>query len=181
MVEKVLVGYGIDVDAVSGWINTTNRAPADVTNISRGIFGATVGTERLLKMFDHYKVSAAPFVDFSVEGTEPSLLEGPRRTFDRVLQRRQDRRFQAADVEQRHPMPDLIYEYWSHQATDARDKVYALLSLAEERDKFEVDYAETASHLACRVTEFMYPEMSFDSAADIIKEIAKYLGTSCPV
>lgn len=39
-------------------------------------------------------------------------------------------------------MPDLIYEYWSHQATDARDKVHALLSLAEERDKFEVDYAE---------------------------------------
>jgi len=56
MVKKVLVGYGIDVDAVSGWINTTNGTPADVTNISRGIFGATVVTERLLKMFDHYKV-----------------------------------------------------------------------------------------------------------------------------
>lgn len=62
MVKKVLVGYGIDVDAVSGWINTTNGTPADVTNISRGIFGATVGTDRLLKMFDHYKVKATWFI-----------------------------------------------------------------------------------------------------------------------
>ncbi len=84
-----------------------------------------------------------------------SVLEGPRSTFDRALQRRQDRTFRAVDVERRYPLPDLIYEYSSHQATYARDKIYALLSLAEDGDKFEVDYTESASHLACRVTEFI--------------------------
>jgi hypothetical protein len=62
MVKKVLVGYGIDVDAVSGWINTQNGSKADLANISRGIFGATVGTDRLLKMFDKYGIKATWFV-----------------------------------------------------------------------------------------------------------------------
>lgn len=62
MVKKVLVGYGIDVDAVAGWINTTNGSAADVANISRGVFGATVGTDRLLKMLDQYKIQATWFI-----------------------------------------------------------------------------------------------------------------------
>ncbi|KAG0645133.1 Peptidoglycan deacetylase [Hyphodiscus hymeniophilus] len=52
MVKRVLVGYGIDVDAVSGWINTKTGAPANPTDVSRGIFGATVGIDRLLKLWD---------------------------------------------------------------------------------------------------------------------------------
>ena len=62
MPKKVLVGYGIDVDAVSGWLNTTDGTPADPTNISRGIFGATVGTERLLKTLGRYGIKATWFV-----------------------------------------------------------------------------------------------------------------------
>lgn len=62
MTKKVLVGYGIDVDAVSGWINTQTGQKADVTNISRGIFGATVGTDRLLKLFDKYNIKATWFI-----------------------------------------------------------------------------------------------------------------------
>lgn len=62
MVKKVLVGYGIDVDAVSGWINTQTGQKADVTNMSRGIFGATVGVNRLLKMFEKYNIKASWFV-----------------------------------------------------------------------------------------------------------------------
>jgi Polysaccharide deacetylase len=62
MPKKVLVGYGIDVDAVSGWLNTQNGTPADVTNISRGIFGATVGTDRLLKMLDKHKIKASWYI-----------------------------------------------------------------------------------------------------------------------
>jgi peptidoglycan/xylan/chitin deacetylase (PgdA/CDA1 family) len=62
MVKKVLCGYGIDVDAVSGWINTQTGSPADITNISRGVFGATVGTDRLLKMLDKFHIKATWFV-----------------------------------------------------------------------------------------------------------------------
>lgn len=62
MGKKILVGYGIDVDAVSGWINTQSGQAADVTNISRGVFGATVGTDRLLKMFEKYNIKATWFI-----------------------------------------------------------------------------------------------------------------------
>ncbi|KAK5459821.1 hypothetical protein LTS15_003950 [Exophiala xenobiotica] len=62
MGKKVLVGYGVDVDAVSGWINTQTGLKADVTNISRGVFGATVGVDRLLKLFDKYNIKASWYV-----------------------------------------------------------------------------------------------------------------------
>ncbi|KIW89701.1 uncharacterized protein Z519_09857 [Cladophialophora bantiana CBS 173.52] len=61
MVKKVLVGYGVDVDAVSGWINTQTGQRADVTNISRGVFGATVGIDRLLALFQKYNIKATWF------------------------------------------------------------------------------------------------------------------------
>ncbi len=62
MPKQVLAGYGIDVDAVSGWLNTQNGSPADLTNISRGVFGATVGTDRLLKLLDKYNIKASWYV-----------------------------------------------------------------------------------------------------------------------
>ncbi|RDW76753.1 polysaccharide deacetylase family protein [Aspergillus mulundensis] len=62
MVKRVLVGYGIDVDAVSGWINTRDGSPANPTDVSRGIFGATVGIDRLLKLYDKYNIKATWFV-----------------------------------------------------------------------------------------------------------------------
>ena len=48
--KRVLCGCGIDVDAVSGWINTQDGSPTNATDISRGCFGGTFGTERLLKL-----------------------------------------------------------------------------------------------------------------------------------
>lgn len=62
MVKRVLVGYGIDVDAVSGWINTKDGTPANPTDVSRGVFGATVGIDRLLKLWDKYGIKTTWFV-----------------------------------------------------------------------------------------------------------------------
>ncbi|KEQ87967.1 glucose 1-dehydrogenase [Aureobasidium pullulans EXF-150] len=59
--KRVLVGYGVDVDAVSGWINTKDGTPQNGTNVSRGIFGATVGLERLLKLFNKHNIKATFF------------------------------------------------------------------------------------------------------------------------
>jgi peptidoglycan/xylan/chitin deacetylase (PgdA/CDA1 family) len=61
MPKRVLCSYGIDVDAVSGWLNTRTGAPANPTDISRGVFGATVGIDRLLKLFDKYNIKATWF------------------------------------------------------------------------------------------------------------------------
>ncbi|OAL48350.1 glucose 1-dehydrogenase [Pyrenochaeta sp. DS3sAY3a] len=62
MPKRVLCSYGIDVDAVSGWLNTKTGAPANPTDISRGIFGATVGIDRLLKLWDKYNIKTTWFV-----------------------------------------------------------------------------------------------------------------------
>ncbi|KAK4502922.1 hypothetical protein PRZ48_006349 [Zasmidium cellare] len=59
--KRVLVGYGIDVDAVANWINTCDGSPQNPTNVSRGVFGATVGIDRLLKLYDKYNIKATFF------------------------------------------------------------------------------------------------------------------------
>ncbi|KAK8171371.1 hypothetical protein BKA80DRAFT_306120 [Phyllosticta citrichinensis] len=60
--KRVLVGYGIDVDAVAHWINTGGGSAADPTNVSRGVYGAAVGVDRLLKLFDKNGIKATWFV-----------------------------------------------------------------------------------------------------------------------
>lgn len=59
--KRVLVGYGIDVDAVANWINTGDGTPQNPTNVSRGIYGATVGVDRLLKLWDKYGIKTTWF------------------------------------------------------------------------------------------------------------------------
>ncbi|KAK1073877.1 hypothetical protein LTR12_001284 [Friedmanniomyces endolithicus] len=59
--KRVLVGYGIDVDAVANWINTTTGAPQNPTNVSRGVYGATVGIDRLLALFANSNIKATFF------------------------------------------------------------------------------------------------------------------------
>jgi hypothetical protein len=78
MPKKILVGYGIDVDAVANWLNTINGTPQDVTNISRGIFGATVGVDRLLKLFDKYNIKGSWFVPAHSLESFPSQMEKVR-------------------------------------------------------------------------------------------------------
>ncbi|PGH16966.1 hypothetical protein AJ79_01350 [Helicocarpus griseus UAMH5409] len=59
--KRVLVGYGIDVDAVSNWINTGDGSPPNPINVSRGVYGATVGVDRLLKLLEKYNIKATWF------------------------------------------------------------------------------------------------------------------------
>lgn len=43
-------------------INTCSGAPAGPTDVSRGVFGATVGIDRILKLFDKYEIKGTWFV-----------------------------------------------------------------------------------------------------------------------
>jgi peptidoglycan/xylan/chitin deacetylase (PgdA/CDA1 family) len=43
-------------------INTRTGAPANPTDVSRGVFGATVGIDRLLKLWDKYNIKTTWFV-----------------------------------------------------------------------------------------------------------------------
>jgi len=61
MPKRVLCSYGIDIDAAAGWLNTKTGAPANPTDISRGVFGATIGIDRLLKLWEKYNIKATWF------------------------------------------------------------------------------------------------------------------------
>ncbi|CAG7930574.1 unnamed protein product [Penicillium olsonii] len=60
--KRVLCGYGIDLDAVSLWANTGDGTSANPSDISRGIYGATVGVDRILSFLDRHHIKATWFV-----------------------------------------------------------------------------------------------------------------------
>lgn len=85
--KRVLVSYGVDVDAVAGWLGSYGGEDS-TSDISRGLFlgthfitevdhyhvgmfAGTVGTQRLLKLFKKYNIKATWFIPgTSVEYSE---------------------------------------------------------------------------------------------------------------
>ena len=51
--KEIQVAYGIDVDAVAGWLGSYGGEDSP-DDISRGLFAGEIGTPRLLKLFDKY-------------------------------------------------------------------------------------------------------------------------------
>lgn len=59
--KRVLCGYGIDIDAVAGWLGSYGGE--DSTNdISRGMFAGTIGVRRLLKLLEKNNIKATWFI-----------------------------------------------------------------------------------------------------------------------
>ena len=46
---------------ITSRLNTKTGAPANPTDISRGVFGATIGIDRLLKLWDKYNIKTTWF------------------------------------------------------------------------------------------------------------------------
>jgi peptidoglycan/xylan/chitin deacetylase (PgdA/CDA1 family) len=61
MKKRILVAYGIDVDAVAGWLGSYEGedSPAD---ISRGLFAGEVGVPRILSLLRKYGITASWFI-----------------------------------------------------------------------------------------------------------------------
>ncbi|KAI1813868.1 polysaccharide deacetylase [Poronia punctata] len=59
--KKVLVSYGVDIDAVSGWLGSYGGEDS-TSDISRGIWAGTIGTRRLLSLFSKYSIKASWFI-----------------------------------------------------------------------------------------------------------------------
>jgi peptidoglycan-N-acetylglucosamine deacetylase len=61
MAKEILVSYGIDVDAVAGWLGSYGGedSPCD---ISRGVFAGRVGSMRLLRMFEKWDIKTTWFM-----------------------------------------------------------------------------------------------------------------------
>ena len=59
--KRVLVGYGVDIDAVAGWLGSY-KGEDSTSDISRGLLAGTIGTRRLLKLFEKYGITATWFI-----------------------------------------------------------------------------------------------------------------------
>src|ERR671912_679706 len=59
--KEVFCTFGIDVDAVAGWLGSYGGedSPCDIT---RGLFAGEIGSPRLLKMFDKYGIRTTWFI-----------------------------------------------------------------------------------------------------------------------
>ena len=61
MAKEIFCAYGIDVDAVAGWIGSYGGAESP-DDISRGLFAGEIGTPRLLELFDRAGIRTSWFI-----------------------------------------------------------------------------------------------------------------------
>lgn len=73
MAKEILCGFGVDVDAVAGWLGSYGGEDSP-DDISRGLFAGEVGTPRLLKLFDRFDIKTSWFVPGHSIETFPSQI-----------------------------------------------------------------------------------------------------------
>ena len=74
MAKEIFVAYGIDVDAVAGWLGSYGGedSPCD---ISRGLFAGEVGSPRLLRLFERWGIKTTWFIPGHSIETFPKEIE----------------------------------------------------------------------------------------------------------
>jgi len=61
MSKEILCGFGVDVDAVAGWLGSYGGEDSP-DDISRGLFAGEVGSPRLLKLFARLGIKTTWFI-----------------------------------------------------------------------------------------------------------------------
>ena len=61
MAKEILCAYGVDVDAVAGWLGSYGGEDSP-DDISRGLFAGEVGTPRLLELFERQDLTTTWFI-----------------------------------------------------------------------------------------------------------------------
>ncbi len=61
MTKEIFVAYGVDVDAVAGWLGSYGGEDSP-DDISRGMFAGEIGTVRLLDLFKKYNLKTSWFI-----------------------------------------------------------------------------------------------------------------------
>lgn len=74
MGKDILVAFGVDVDAVAGWLGSYGGEDSP-DDISRGLFAGEVGTPRLLRLFERSNITATWFVPGHSIETFPEQTE----------------------------------------------------------------------------------------------------------
>jgi peptidoglycan-N-acetylglucosamine deacetylase len=61
MAKEILCGFGVDVDAVAGWLGSYGGEDSP-DDISRGMFAGEVGSLRLLQLFERFGIKTTWFI-----------------------------------------------------------------------------------------------------------------------
>lgn len=61
MAKEILCAYGVDVDAVAGWLGSYGGEDSP-DDISRGLFAGEVGSPRLLDLFAHHDIKTTWYI-----------------------------------------------------------------------------------------------------------------------
>ena len=74
MAKEIFVSFGIDVDAVAGWLGSYGGedSPCD---ISRGLFAGEVGSMRLLRLFQRWGIKTTWFIPGHSVETFPEQMQ----------------------------------------------------------------------------------------------------------
>lgn len=59
--KRALVGYGVDIDAVAGWLGSY-KGEDSTHDIARGLFAGHTGIRRILKLFEKYNLTQTWFI-----------------------------------------------------------------------------------------------------------------------
>jgi peptidoglycan/xylan/chitin deacetylase (PgdA/CDA1 family) len=79
MPKEILCGFGVDVDAVAGWLGSYGGEDSP-DDISRGLFSGEVGSLRLLKLFDRWGIKTTWFIPgHSIETFPEQMKQVPQR------------------------------------------------------------------------------------------------------
>ena len=74
MAKEILVGFGVDADAVAGWLGSYEGEDSP-DDISRGMFAGEVGSLRLLKLFERFGIKTTWFIPGHTAETFPDQMK----------------------------------------------------------------------------------------------------------
>ena len=74
MAKEILCAFGVDVDAVAGWLGSYGGEDSP-DDISRGLFAGEVGSPRLLKLFAEHKLRTTWFIPGHSIETFPEQMQ----------------------------------------------------------------------------------------------------------
>ncbi|UXN03379.1 MULTISPECIES: polysaccharide deacetylase family protein [unclassified Bartonella] len=74
MSKEIFISFGIDVDAVAGWLGSYGGEDSP-DDISRGLFAGEVGSMRLLKLFEKYNIKTTWFIPGHSAETFPEQMK----------------------------------------------------------------------------------------------------------
>ncbi|WP_216234775.1 polysaccharide deacetylase [Paenibacillus sp. GP183] len=72
--KKIFVAYGVDVDAVAGWLGSYGGEDSP-DDISRGLFAGEIGVPRLLQLFKKYNLKTTWFIPGHSIETFPKQIQ----------------------------------------------------------------------------------------------------------